>query len=80
MLTAKKRKNLQTKRKQFDFSQEKTANSIGITTRQYQSLEAGTSEGSMKVWEKLKNLFNESIDYLSEKSEPHSNQQPILDK
>lgn len=60
------RKNLIAKREQEKLTQAETAKATGITTRQYQSLEAGTSDGSVKVWQKLKDLFNTSIDTLLE--------------
>ena len=60
------RKNLIAKREQKKLTQAETAKTIGITTRQYQALEAGTSDGSVKVWQKLKDLFKTSIDTLLE--------------
>ena len=60
------RKNLIAKREQEKLTQAETAKATGITTRQYQSLEAGTSDGSVKVWQKLKDLFKISIDTLLE--------------
>lgn len=60
------RKNLITERKQKRLTQAETAQRIGITTRQYQALEAGTSDGSIKVWLRLKDLFHKPIDYLLE--------------
>lgn len=60
------RKNLIAKREQKKLTQAETAKTIGITTRQYINLEAGTSDGSVKVWQKLKDLFKTSIDTLLE--------------
>ena len=60
------RQNLIAERKLNNLTQDKTANLIGITPRHYKSLEAGTSNGSVTIWEKLRNLFNKSIDYLLE--------------
>lgn len=60
------RKNLITERKQKKLTQAETANKIGITARHYKALEAGTSDGSIKVWLKLKDLFHKPIDYLLE--------------
>ena len=60
------RKNLIAKREQNKMTQAETAKAIGITTRQYINLEAGTSDGSVKVWQKLKDLFRTSIDTLLE--------------
>ena len=60
------RKNLIAKREQNKLTQAETAKAIGISTRQYINLEAGTSDGSVKVWQKLKDLFKTSIDTLLE--------------
>lgn len=63
------RKNLIAARKKAGFTQSKIAAQISIGARQYKALEAGTSDGSIKVWVKLKNLLNLSIDHLVEKEE-----------
>lgn len=60
------RKNLVAKREQTGFTKAETAKAIGITRRQYDRLEAGTSDGSVKVWQKLKDLFKTPIDTLLE--------------
>jgi len=60
------RENLIAKREQKELTQAETAKAIGITTRHYNALEAGTSYGSVKVWQKLKDLFKTSIDTLLE--------------
>ena len=57
--------NLIDERKKKALTQAEIAKLIGITTRQYINLEAGTSAGSIKVWERLKKqLQAKSIDYL----------------
>lgn len=56
--------NLINERKKKQLTQTETAEFAGISTRQYQALEAGTSEGSIKVWKKLSDLFKQTIDYL----------------
>ena len=63
------RKNLITMRKESNFTQAEVAKLIGITDRQYARLEAGTSDGSIKVWYKLRDLFHKPIDYLLEQAE-----------
>lgn len=64
------RKNLIKARKNKSYTQESLAIQIGITTRHYKALEAGTSDGSMKVWCKLKQLLHaKSIDWLLEQSD-----------
>lgn len=59
-----KRERLINKRKEFKFTQETTAKLINVTTRYYRALEAGTSNGSIKIWQRLSKLFNENIDFL----------------
>ena len=63
------RKNLIIMRKKSNFTQAEVAKLIGITDRQYARLEAGTSDGSIKVWCKLNDLFHKPIDYLLEQVE-----------
>lgn len=60
------RKNLKNERENAQLVQADVAKMLAISTRQYQALEAGTSDGSIKVWEKLRKLFNRPIDYLLE--------------
>ena len=60
------RTNLINERKKKKLTQAEVAEILGVTTRQYQALEAGTSKGSVAVWERLKDLFHKSIDYLLE--------------
>ena len=60
-------KNLKDLRKKRGFSQKELAEKLNISERQYQKLEAGTSNGSIEVWCKLKIILNsETIDYLLE--------------
>ena len=63
------RTNLINRRKKNKLTQTEVAKMLGVTTRQYQALEAGTSDGSIKVWCKLKDLFHKPIDYLLEQVE-----------
>lgn len=59
--------NLRTKR---GYTQLELAELIGVTDRHYQRLEAGTSKGSVDVWETLKKILHaKSIDWLLEQSE-----------
>lgn len=60
------RKNLIQARKDTHMTQAEMASHIGLTLRQYTRLEAGTSDGSVKVWYKLKDLLHQPIDYLLE--------------
>ncbi len=62
-----KRKNLISLRKKKGMTQKEIAALIGITERQYQNLEAGTSDSNIKVWICLKELLGAtSIDFLLE--------------
>lgn len=63
------RKNLEKARNQEKLTQAETATHLGITDRQYRRLEAGTSDGSIKVWYKLKTLLDKPIDYLLEQED-----------
>lgn len=58
------RSNLIKTRKKRRLSQKQTAKELGITERQYQKIEAGTSDGSMKIWRKLSAMFDETINFL----------------
>lgn len=59
------RKKLKNARKEHQLTQTELAEKLDITLQHYQRLEAGTSEGSVKVWSKLKEILNApSIDYL----------------
>ena len=61
------RKNLVDLRQKRELTQAQTAEKLGITVRQYSRLEAGTSDGSVKVWQHLKELLKaKSIDFLLE--------------
>lgn len=61
------RKNLINARQKTQLTQVELATKLNITSRQYRNLEAGTSEGSVKVWNKLKEILNApSIDFLLE--------------
>lgn len=61
------RKKLISLRQKNGMTQAETAAKLGICVRQYKSLEAGTSDGSVKVWQHLKELLGaKSIDLLLE--------------
>lgn len=65
-----KRKNLISLRQKRGLTQTEAALKIGITERQYQNLEAGTSDGSVKVWQHLKELLGaKTIDFLLKREE-----------
>ena len=51
-------------RESIGYTQVEVAIKLGITDRHYKSLEAGESDGSMKIWQQLAKLFNCTIDYL----------------
>ena len=64
------RENLSNARKNHGYTQPEIATKVGITERHYRALEAGTSKGSVDVWEKLKVILHaKSIDWLLEQSD-----------
>lgn len=63
------RENLIKARKKAKYTQLELAGKLGITEWHYQNLEAGTSKGSVDIWEKLKAILHaKSIDWLLEQS------------
>lgn len=58
------RKNLIATRQDNQLTQTEVAKKIGTCVRNYQYLEAGTSNGRMTLWAKLSNLFEKPIDFL----------------
>lgn len=61
------RKNLKDLRKKRGFSQKELAKKLDISERQYQRIEAGTSDGSVALWQNLKAILqSETIDCLLE--------------
>ena len=61
------RANLLNARKALGYTQQEISENLGITNRQYHRLEAGPSDGSIRVWQQLKILLHaKSIDYLLE--------------
>lgn len=70
-----KRKNLIHLRQEKNYTQKQLAKAINISEKHYQSLEAGTSDGSVKVWQRLKELLGAtSIDFLLEQEAEKNNQ------
>ncbi len=68
------RKNLIKARQNKNLTQIDIAERLEISERQYQNLEAGTSNGSIRTWYKLKNILNsETIDYLLEQEADDTN-------
>lgn len=62
----KKRNNLIQARKSKQLTQAEISKQLNVSTRHYRTLEAGTSDGSIEVWRKLKEIFNKPIDFLLE--------------
>nr|WP_312579616.1 helix-turn-helix transcriptional regulator [Sedimentibacter sp.] len=60
--------NLINARKNANLTQSQVSKKIEVSERHYQKLEAGTSNGSIKIWCKLKSLFNQPIDCLLEQA------------
>ncbi len=67
------RKNLKDLRKKRGFSQKELAEKIDISERQYQRIEAGTSDGSVALWLNLKAILkSNTIDYLLEQEDDNN--------
>lgn len=63
------RENLAQLRKKKKLTKTEVAQAIHLTVRQYNRLEAGTSDGSVKTWKALKELLGaKNIDYLLEQT------------
>lgn len=61
--------NLITARKEQQLTQVELAKMLDVTERHYKSLESGDSDGSVKVWKKLKTITGKSIDYLLQQAD-----------
>lgn len=60
------RKHLVEARKNSGFTQTDVATQLGISTRFYQSMEAGTATGDIQRWIRLAKLFGCALDKLLE--------------
>lgn len=60
------RNNLMSCRHKKGLTQKQFAEMLEITERQYQRIEQGQSDGSIKLWKKIKSLLAQPIDYLEE--------------
>lgn len=60
------RNNLRKCRTALGYTQKQLADKLEITERQYQRIESGEQDGTIKLWEKIKVLLAQSIDYLIE--------------
>ena len=58
------RKNLILARKSKKWTQEQTAEKLGISFRQYQRIESGESQGTIELWDKIEDLFLLTSRYL----------------
>ena len=68
------RKNLINARQNKNLTQVEVAKILEVSERRYQRLEAGTSDGSIKIWRKLKDILNaETIDCLLEQEADNIN-------
>lgn len=64
------RGNLRRLRKRKKLTQAEVAKAVSLTVRQYNRLETGTSDGTIKTWMALRDLLgSKSIDYMLEKTE-----------
>lgn len=64
----KMRNNLKSCRIERGYTQKEFAEKLTITERQYQRIESGEQDGTMKLWRKIKRLLARSIDFLEENS------------
>ncbi len=60
------RNNLKLCRVNQGYTQKQFAELLKITETQYQRIELGKSDGSIKLWKKIKRLLAQSIDFLEE--------------
>jgi transcriptional regulator with XRE-family HTH domain len=58
------KRNLKITREEMNLTQWEMAEKLKISEQHYQRLEAGTSKGSIDVWEKLKKITGKPIDFL----------------
>ena len=58
------RQNLREVRKRKRLTQSDVARLLNITVRQYGAIETGASNGSVKVWQKIKRVLGGTIDDL----------------
>lgn len=58
------RENLRNERLKKNLTQAELAKMLGISEKQYRRIEFATSDGSVKVWQKLSQLLGRTIDYL----------------
>ncbi len=50
------RENLKQARKVAGLTQQAMAEKLGVSTRQYQRIESGTSQGTFEMWDALEDL------------------------
>ena len=60
------RNNLKSCRVEKGYTQKQFAELLQITERQYQRIEKGEQDGTIKLWIKIKSLLAQPIDYLIE--------------
>ena len=60
------RNNLKSCREQKGYTQKQVAVMLQITERQYQRIEKGEQDGTIKLWVKIKQLLEQPIDNLIE--------------
>ena len=76
----KLRPNLIQKRKNSHLTQSEMAGLLHVTIRHYKSLEAGTSNGSVKIWQQLAQKFNTTIDSLLEQDSVNTQQNSTMEE
>lgn len=60
------RNNLRSCRLEHGYTQIALSKKLGITVTQYQRIESGSSDGSLKLWIELKRILGNPIDVLIE--------------
>jgi len=60
------RNNLKSCRQSQGYTQKQFAVLLKITERQYQRIESGEQDGTIKLWKRIKSLLAQPIDYLEE--------------
>lgn len=60
------RNNLKSCRIECGYTQTEIAEKLAITERQYQRIESGEQDGTMKLWRKIRRLLAHSIDFLED--------------
>lgn len=72
------RENLRNARKEKGLTQQKVADSLGISLRYYKMIETGDRTGDFEIWDNLEDIFNVHQRKLREISKNHHDQEDNL--